>query len=86
MEASSHAIDQSRVADVDFNYTVFTNLSPEHLDYHGTMANYFQAKLTDPAPKCTTLTTLCNETKIWNQNEIEIWGNEWVSAYYLDLR
>ena len=45
MEASSHAIDQSRVADVDFNYTVFTNLSPEHQDYHGTMANYFQAKL-----------------------------------------
>ena len=45
MEASSHAIDQSRVADVDFNYTVFTNLSPEHLDYHGTMADYFQAKL-----------------------------------------
>ena len=45
MEASSHAIEQSRVADVDFNYTVFTNLSPEHLDYHGTMANYFQAKL-----------------------------------------
>ena len=45
MEASSHAIDQSRVADVDFNYTVFTNLSPEHLDYHGTMADYFQAKV-----------------------------------------
>ena len=45
MEASSHAIDQSRVADVNFNYTVFTNLSPEHLDYHGTMADYFQAKL-----------------------------------------
>ena len=45
MEASSHAIDQSRVADVDFNFTVFTNLSPEHLDYHGTMADYFQAKL-----------------------------------------
>jgi len=45
MEASSHALDQSRVADVDFNFTVFTNLSPEHLDYHGTMADYFQAKL-----------------------------------------
>ena len=45
MEASSHAIDQSRVADVDFNYTVFTNLTPEHLDYHGTMDDYFQAKL-----------------------------------------
>ena len=45
MEASSHAIDQSRVADVDFNYAVFTNLSMDHLDYHGTMDNYFQAKL-----------------------------------------
>ena len=34
MEVSSHALDQFRVADVDFNIAVFTNLSPEHLDYH----------------------------------------------------
>lgn len=37
MEVSSHAIDQYRVADVEFNYCAFTNLTPEHLDYHGTM-------------------------------------------------
>lgn len=45
MEASSHALDQYRVNDIDFNYTVFTNLYPEHLDYHGTIENYFEAKI-----------------------------------------
>ena len=44
MEASSHALDQYRVNDIDFNYTVFTNLYPEHLDYHGTIEKYFEAK------------------------------------------
>ncbi|GIS73518.1 MAG: hypothetical protein CM1200mP10_30950 [Candidatus Neomarinimicrobiota bacterium] len=64
MEASSHAIDQSRVADVDFNYTVFTNLSPEHLDYHGTMADYFQAKLklfTALSPAATAIVNIETE-------------------------
>ncbi len=45
MEVSSHALDQFRVADVDFNIAVFTNLSPEHLDYHATIESYFQSKL-----------------------------------------
>ena len=44
MEVSSHAIEQFRVADVDFNYAVFTNLTQDHLDYHHTMEDYFQAK------------------------------------------
>lgn len=44
MEVSSHALDQYRVADVDFNYGVFTNLTPEHLDYHKTIDDYFHAK------------------------------------------
>ncbi len=44
MEVSSHAIDQYRVADVEFNYCAFTNLTPEHLDYHGTMEAYFHTK------------------------------------------
>jgi len=44
MEVSSHSIHQYRVADVDFNVTGFTNLTPEHLDYHGTMEDYFHAK------------------------------------------
>ncbi len=44
MEVSSHSIDQFRVADVDFDYAVFTNLTQDHLDYHKSMENYFQAK------------------------------------------
>ncbi len=44
MEVSSHAIHQFRVADVAFRTAVFTNLTPEHLDYHGTMEEYFQSK------------------------------------------
>ena len=44
MEVSSHAIEQFRVQNINFNIVVFTNLSEEHLDYHGTMENYFHAK------------------------------------------
>jgi UDP-N-acetylmuramoyl-L-alanyl-D-glutamate--2,6-diaminopimelate ligase len=43
-EVSSHAIDLKRVEDCDFDLGVFTNLAHEHLDYHLTMENYFQAK------------------------------------------
>ena len=44
MEVSSHALDQYRVADISFNFAVFTNLTPEHLDYHQSMEAYYQAK------------------------------------------
>ena len=44
MEVSSHALDQFRVADVDFDIAVFTNMSEEHLDYHKNMEEYFKAK------------------------------------------
>ncbi|MGB2821943.1 MAG: UDP-N-acetylmuramoyl-L-alanyl-D-glutamate--2,6-diaminopimelate ligase, partial [Phycisphaerae bacterium] len=44
MEASSHALDQRRVAGVEFRVGVFTNLSGDHLDYHDTMARYKAAK------------------------------------------
>lgn len=44
MEVSSHALDQHRVASVPFNIAVFTNLSRDHLDYHGNMKAYAQAK------------------------------------------
>jgi UDP-N-acetylmuramoyl-L-alanyl-D-glutamate--2,6-diaminopimelate ligase len=43
-EVSSHAIDLKRVDDCDFDFGVFTNLTRDHLDYHLTMENYFQAK------------------------------------------
>ncbi|WP_246841087.1 UDP-N-acetylmuramoyl-L-alanyl-D-glutamate--2,6-diaminopimelate ligase [Hahella sp. CCB-MM4] len=44
MEVSSHAMDQYRVAGVRFKVGVFTNLSRDHLDYHGTMEAYEEAK------------------------------------------
>ncbi len=46
MEISSHALDQSRVYGLDFNVAIFTNLTQDHLDYHGTMEKYFEAKKT----------------------------------------
>ena len=44
MEASSHALDQGRVADVRFDIAVLSNLTRDHLDYHGTMERYASAK------------------------------------------
>ncbi len=44
MEVSSHALDQGRVDSVHFDVGVFTNLSRDHLDYHGDMATYGAAK------------------------------------------
>lgn len=44
MEVSSHALDQDRVAGLEFDAAVFTNLSRDHLDYHGTFESYFDAK------------------------------------------
>jgi UDP-N-acetylmuramoyl-L-alanyl-D-glutamate--2,6-diaminopimelate ligase len=44
MEISSHALEQKRVWGVSFDVAVFTNLSGEHMDYHRSMENYFEAK------------------------------------------
>lgn len=44
MEVSSHSLVQHRVAGVEFSIGVFTNLTREHLDYHGDMESYAQAK------------------------------------------
>jgi UDP-N-acetylmuramyl-tripeptide synthetase len=44
MEVSSHAIDLRRVDDCSFDMGIFTNFSQDHLDYHKTLENYFQAK------------------------------------------
>lgn len=44
MEVSSHSLDQKRTEGLDFDIAVFSNLSHDHLDYHKTMDNYFEAK------------------------------------------
>jgi UDP-N-acetylmuramoyl-L-alanyl-D-glutamate--2,6-diaminopimelate ligase len=52
MEVSSHALSQHRVDGCSFDVKVFTNLTPEHLDYHGTMENYFEEKSRLFASEC----------------------------------
>lgn len=44
MEVSSHALAQSRVAAIEFDTAVFTNLTEDHLDFHGDMKTYYKAK------------------------------------------
>ena len=51
LEVSSHALDQGRVDGLVFAVAVFTNLSHDHLDYHGSMEAYFRAKATLFSPE-----------------------------------
>ena len=44
MEVSSHALAQERTRGLEWDAAVFTNLTQDHLDFHGTMENYFEAK------------------------------------------
>jgi UDP-N-acetylmuramoyl-L-alanyl-D-glutamate--2,6-diaminopimelate ligase len=44
MEVTSHALDQGRVDKIDFDVAIFSNLTLDHLDYHGSMENYAAAK------------------------------------------
>jgi UDP-N-acetylmuramoyl-L-alanyl-D-glutamate--2,6-diaminopimelate ligase len=63
-EVSSHALDQGRAAGVNFDVAVFTNLTRDHLDYHGTMEKYFAAKrllfngTVYPAPRVAVINAL----------------------------
>lgn len=44
MEVTSHALDQGRVDKIEFDVAIFTNLTQDHLDYHGSMEKYGEAK------------------------------------------
>lgn len=44
LEVSSHGLAQGRVAEIDFDVAIFTNLTQDHLDYHKSMEAYFEAK------------------------------------------
>ncbi len=57
MEVSSHALHQERISGLHFDVAIFTNLTRDHLDYHGSMENYFAAKrkLFENAPRVAIL-------------------------------
>jgi len=58
MEVSSHSLVQQRIAAIPFEIAIFTNLTRDHLDYHGTMENYYQAKrllFLTPHLKCAVI-------------------------------
>src|SRR5204863_917386 len=54
MEVSSHALAYGRTAGVRFAVAVFTNLTQDHLDFHGDMQGYFEAKRTLFLPELET--------------------------------
>ena len=77
MEVSSHALVQQRVAGIHFQVAVFTNLSRDHLDYHGSMAEYGQAKslLFQPdMSRCAVLNVSDPLGKaLASRNDIPVW-------------
>lgn len=74
MEVSSHALVLDRVMGITFDVAVFTGLSPDHLDFHATMEEYFQAKRSLFTPEYSKSAIVCIDDE-WGQrlyNEIEI--------------
>lgn len=69
LEVSSHGIDQKRIAGIEFDVGVLTNIAPEHLDYHKTFKEYKKVKMSFvnsakhkvTAPKTTKLNILPGE-------------------------
>lgn len=71
MEVSSHALDQGRVDGVVFDAAVFTNLSQDHLDHHGSMEAYFAAKASLFAPGRTER-ALLNLDDPWGRRLLDV--------------
>lgn len=72
MEVSSHSLDQGRVDGLEFDVAVFTNLTHDHLDYHGDMDSYFKAKaklLNYLKPEGTVVINA--DDKIWKRLDIK---------------
>ena len=72
MEVSSHALEQGRVTGNIFDIAIFTNLSRDHLDYHGTMANY-------AASKRQLFTNSATQVAILNGDDVQgrFWLENW---------
>ncbi len=69
MEVSSHALAQKRIDGTEFDAAVFTNLTQDHLDYHGNMENYFESKkrLFGDLPSTKPLVNVINVDDEWGK-------------------
>lgn len=72
MEVSSHALDQDRVAGINFSGALLTNVTQDHLDYHNSMDEYFAAKLRLFLPEAGGGVPL--ENKAWAVNADDPYG------------
>jgi UDP-N-acetylmuramoyl-L-alanyl-D-glutamate--2,6-diaminopimelate ligase len=61
MEVSSHALALHRVAGIKYDVAVFTNLTQDHLDFHGSMENYFAAKALLFTPEFSKQAIICTD-------------------------
>jgi UDP-N-acetylmuramoyl-L-alanyl-D-glutamate--2,6-diaminopimelate ligase len=61
MEVSSHALALNRVSGIKFAVVIFTNLSQDHLDFHGSMDNYFAAKALLFTPEYSNQAVICTD-------------------------
>ena len=66
MEVSSHALELHRVVGLKFIVAIFTNLSQDHLDFHGSMENYFAAKAKLFTPEYSKSSVICIDDS-WGQ-------------------
>lgn len=77
MEVTSHALDQGRVLEIEYDVAVFTNLTGDHLDYHQTLENYCEAKsrlftsLGKKARKKGPKTAVINSDNPWHRQIIK---------------
>ena len=71
MEVSSHAMSEHRVGGLHFSVVGFTNLSQDHLDYHGSMDAYFSAKAALFTPEYATQGVVCID---------DVWGERLASS------
>lgn len=78
MEVSSHALVQHRVDGCEFDVAIFTNLTRDHLDFHGSFENYFQAKsllfqkLVEAGNKKYPRFAIINNDDPWGQKLVEL--------------
>ena len=61
MEVSSHALALCRVSGIKFDVSIFTNLTQDHLDFHGSMDNYFAAKALLFTPEFSKQAIICTD-------------------------